>query len=286
MPEDTALQSAYAIILCVMARSLEDISFFMLDMDGTIYLGNRLFPCTKPFLEYLSSTGRRFIFLTNNSSGNSASYVKRLASMGIDVSEDDVFSSGEATAIYAKKRFPGAKLAVMGTEALKEDFRKAGFELDEENPDALILGYDNGFTYRKMAHLCRLARRPIPYIATHPDLVVPTDEGMMPDIGAVMAYVNAAAGRMPDAVVGKPNGEIVDAVTEKYGVSREQTAMVGDRLYTDIALGANSGIASILLYSGETDREMYAKSEIRADFVFGDLGELQGALAASLRQGR
>ena len=261
-----------------MKRPLKDISTFMLDMDGTIYLGNSLFPCTLPFLDYLRETGRHYLFLTNNSSKNRLAYVEKLSRMGIAAAPDDVFTSGEATTIFMRRTFPGAKVCVMGMPTLEDEFREAGFTLDNERPDCLVLGFDQSFDYAKMTRLCDLVRGGIPYIATHPDFNCPVEGGFIPDIGAVIAYVRASTGRDPDTVVGKPNAGIAEAAMEKYGVKAENLAMVGDRLYTDIALGEQAGITSILVFSGETSHEDYAKSATRADYCFEDLSGITAAL--------
>lgn len=254
-----------------MSVPLKDIELFMLDMDGTIYLGNRLFECTIPFLNRIKELGKRFLFLTNNSSKNRMAYVSKLGKMGIHVEPDDVFTSGEATTIYMKKAYQGAKVCVMGMPTLEDEFVEAGFTLDNENPDCLVLGFDQAFDYAKMTRLCDHVRAGVPYIATHPDFNCPVENGFIPDIGAVIAYVQASTGRLPDKVVGKPHAGIAQAVMEKYGVRAENLAMVGDRLYTDIALGAEAGITSILVFSGETTRDDYARSDIRADYCFDDL---------------
>ena len=259
---------------------LSSISLFMLDMDGTIYLGNRLFPCTIPFLNCVKEQGKRFLFLTNNSSKNRLAYVGKLSKMGIAVEPDDVFTSGEATTIYMRKAYPGARVFVMGMPTLEEEFREAGFEVVRDKPDCLVLGFDQFFDYEKMTLLCNLVRSGIPYIATHPDFNCPVENGFIPDIGAMIAYVQAATGRLPDKVVGKPHAGIAQAVMEKYGVEASGLAMVGDRLYTDIALGAEAGITSILVFSGETTREDYAKSDVRADYCFEDLSGITDALRA------
>jgi NagD protein len=251
----------------------------MLDMDGTIYLGNHLFDCTIPFLECLKARGKRFLFLTNNSSKNRSAYVEKLRLMGIAVEPDDVFTSGEATTIYMRKAYPGARVCVMGMPTLEQEFRDAGFELDMKHPDCLVLGFDQSFDYAKMTLLCDHVRAGVPYIATHPDFNCPVENGFIPDIGAVIAYVKASTGRLPDKVVGKPHAGIAQSVMEKYNVAADALAMVGDRLYTDIALGAEAGITSILVFSGETSRDDYAASEIRADYCFDDLSGVTEALS-------
>ena len=260
---------------------LSSISLFMLDMDGTIDLGNRLFPCTIPFLNCLKEQGKRFLFLTNNSSKNRLAYVGKLAKMGIAVEPDDVFTSGEATTIYMRKAYPGARVFVMGMPTLEEEFREAGFEVVRDKPDCLVLGFDQFFDYEKMTLLCNLVRSGIPYIATHPDFNCPVDGGFIPDIGAVIAYVKASTGREPDEVVGKPHAGIVDAIVAKYGVPKERLCMVGDRLYTDIALGAEAGIATALVLSGETSAADAAASPFKPTWTFPDLAGLRAALLES-----
>ena len=142
--------------------SLTDISLFMLDRDGTIYLGDRLFDCTKPFLETVRRTGRRYIFLTNNSSKDRTAYVEKLGRLGIAAAPDDVFTSGEATTIYMRRAFPGAKVCVMGMPTLEREFREAGFTLVERDPDCLVLGFDQAFDYAKMTRLCDIVRAGTP----------------------------------------------------------------------------------------------------------------------------
>ena len=252
---------------------------FLLDMDGTIYLGDKLFDCTPAFLATLGKIGARHLFLTNNSSKDRDSYVAKLAKLGIEATPDDVFTSGEATTIFMRSHFPGRRLAVFGMPTLVEEFRRAGFEIDDANPECVVLGFDQAFTYATMTRLCDLVRSGLPYIATHPDFNCPVVGGFIPDIGASIAYVKASTGREPDYVIGKPNAGIIDSVAAKYGFAKSELAMVGDRLYTDIAVGANAGITSILVFSGETTEADYAASTIRADYTFKDVGELANALA-------
>ena len=262
------------------AKRPSDVSLFLLDMDGTIYLGDRLFGCTRPFLETLREQGRRHVFLTNNSSRDRTAYVEKLARLGVEAEPDDVFTSGEATTRLLRARMPGASVAVFGMPTLEREFREAGFRLVEREPDAVVLGFDQAFDYAKMARLCDLVREGRPYVATHPDFNCPVDGGFVPDIGAAIAYVKASTGRGPDEVVGKPHAGIVEAVVEKYGVPKERLCMVGDRLYTDIALGAEAGIATALVLSGETSAADAAASPFRPTWTFPDLSGLRAALLA------
>ena len=252
-------------------KDLRDISLFLLDMDGTIYLGNRVFNCTLPFLNLLKEQGKRYIFLTNNCTKNRKAYLKALDAMGIPTDPDGVFTSGEATTIYLNKIKPGARIYLLGTDSLKEEFREAGFILTEENIDYVILGFDTDLTYEKLRKLCDYVRSGVPFIATHPDFNCPTDGGFIPDVGSMLALVKASTGRDPDYIVGKPNRGIIDALCDKYKLSHGDIAMVGDRLYTDIAVGINSGITSILVLSGETTSDDVSKSDIHPDYIFDDL---------------
>ncbi len=260
------------------ARSVASVDLFLLDMDGTIYLGDRLFACTKPFLEAVRARGKRYLFLTNNSSKDRMAYVAKLARLGIDAQPDEVFTSGEATTLRLRATRPGASVAVFGMPTLEREFREAGFRLVERNPDVVVLGFDQAFDYAKMTRLCDLVREGRPYIATHPDFNCPVDGGFIPDIGAVIAYVKASTGREPDEVVGKPHAGIVDAIVDKYGVPRDRLCMVGDRLYTDIALGAEAGIATALVLSGETSAADAAVSPHRPTWTFQDLNGLRMAM--------
>ena len=254
-----------------MQKSPRDIDLFLLDMDGTIYLGDRLFDCTRPFLETLRTQGRRHLFLTNNSSKDRTAYVSKLARLGIAAEPDDVFTSGEATTIYLTAEKPGARIYLCGTPDLEEEFRQAGFVLTNESPDYAVLGFDKTLTYEKLVKLCDFVRAGVPFIATHPDFNCPVTGGFIPDVGSMLALVKASTGREPDYIVGKPNRGIVDALARKYALPLDTMAMVGDRLYTDIAVGVNAGITSILVLSGESTLSDLAFSDIKPDYVFDDL---------------
>ncbi|MEE4195159.1 MAG: HAD family hydrolase, partial [Anaerolineae bacterium] len=170
-----------------MATPLNEIKCFLLDMDGTIYLGDALLPGALDFLDTVQKQGKQFLFLTNNSSKNPNQYVKKLAKLGIDVTVEQVFTSGMATAIYLKQQKPDAKVYLVGTPGLEEEFRSHGFILTDEDPDFVVLGFDTTLTYEKLWKICDFVREGKPYIATHPDNNCPTPTGFMPDIGAMIA---------------------------------------------------------------------------------------------------
>ena len=230
-------------------------------------------PGAKEFLHYCENNRISYIFLTNNSSKNASDYVSKLHRLGVDVTRDKIFTSGEATCTYLKKEFKGKRIFLAGTPALEEEFRSRGIFLTQEDPEMVVLGFDTTLTYTKLWKVCDLVRAGLPYIATHPDFNCPTGQGYMPDIGAMIAFVAAATGRQPDVIVGKPNFPMIDAILERVAIPLEKIAMVGDRLYTDVAMG-KTGIMTILVLSGETNLEEAQKSEFQADLIVKNLAEL------------
>ena len=236
-------------------EKLSSVRGFLLDMDGTFYLGDR----------------KEFLFLTNNSSRHRRQYAEKISRLGLPLLEESVLTSGEATALYLRERQSGAALFVVGTPSLEDEFRQYGFRLVQKEPQFLVLGFDTTLTYQKLWALCDFVRAGVPYIATHPDFNCPTENGFMPDVGAMIAFVKAATGREPDLVVGKPNRLIVDAAALKMDLPVSQLAMIGDRLYTDIALGQSSGIATVLVLSGETKIEDLKTSPFHPDYTFQNL---------------
>jgi 4-nitrophenyl phosphatase len=252
-------------------EKLSTVRGFLLDMDGTFYLGDRLLEGALRFIDLLREQKKEFLFLTNNSSKHRRQYAEKISRLGLPLPEESVLTSGEATALYLRKKHPGADLFVVGTPSLEDEFRQHGFRLVQQEPQFLVLGFDTTLTYQKLWALCDFIRAGVPYIATHPDFNCPTEKGFMPDVGAMIAFVKAATGREPDLVVGKPNRLIVDAAALKMGLQVNQLAMIGDRLYTDIALGQSSGIATVLVLSGETKIEDLKDSPFQPDYTFQNL---------------
>src|SRR5215208_7498089 len=198
--------------------SLSQVRCFLLDMDGTFYLGERLLEGALDFIQVLQERGCEYLFLTNNSSKDSQQYVEKITRLGLPISRDRILTSGEATAMHIRDQKPGARVYVVGTSALENEFRARGFLLTEEAPDFTVLGFDTTLTYAKLWTLCDLVRAGVPYIATHPDYNCPTETGFMPDIGATLAFVKASTGREPDLVVGKPNRLFVEKAAELTGI--------------------------------------------------------------------
>ena len=260
---------------------LHDLKCFLLDMDGTFYLGDQLLPGSLTFMNLLKNTGRDYLFVTNNSSCDAKFYAEKLARMGWKSSADKVITSGEATALYLEKQKPNAKVYLLGTPQLETEFSSRGFILTENNPDYVIIGFDKTLNYQKLVTACNLLRVGVPFIATHPDINCPTEAGFIPDCGAMLELIKASTGVVPQKIIGKPNKEIVETVLLKKNYQLSEIAMIGDRLYTDIATGKKAGITSILVMSGETTDEDLKKSDIQPDYVFKDLGALAQALASN-----
>jgi 4-nitrophenyl phosphatase len=257
-----------------MTDALASVTCFLLDMDGTFYLGDRLIDGALKFVEVLKQQGKEFLFLTNNSSKHSRMYAEKITALGLPINAEQVFTSGEATALYLKREYPDARLYLVGTPALEDEFRQQGLTLVQHNADVVVLGFDTTLTYQKLWTLCDYVRAGVPYIATHPDYNCPTETGFMPDIGAMIAFVKASTNREPDVVIGKPNRYIIEELAGKLHLPLNRLAMIGDRLYTDIALGKTAGITTVLVLSGETKLEDLETSPYQPTYVFNHLGDV------------
>lgn len=256
-----------------MENEMQSVRLFLLDLDGTFYLGERLLPGAREFLARCREKGVAYTFLTNNSSRGKEDYLKKLARLGVAATPGEMYSSADATLRYlADNRFP-PEVALFGTPSLEAQFAAAGYELNAARPKTVVLGFDTTLTYQKLVRLCNLVRAGLPYVATHPDLNCPVEGGFVPDIGATLAFVKASTGREPDVVIGKPNGLIARAAAEAFGVALEDVCMVGDRLYTDIALGA-CGCKTALVLCGESSLADYEASGLTATVVCRDLAAL------------
>ena len=253
---------------------LAQIRTFLLDMDGTFYLGNRLLEGSLDFLEALRHTGRQALFLTNNSSRAASDYVQKLTRMGVPEDFRRVFTSGQATGHHCLKHYAGKRGFLLGTPALRAELAEMGLALTDQDPDYVIIGYDTTLDYAKMTRVCDLVRAGLPYIATHPDYNCPTEDGFAPDIGAIISFIETSAGRRPDLIVGKPYAGIVEGALALTGSGKADTAMVGDRLYTDIATGVRFGMCSVLVLTGEATREDLAHSDVQPELIFERLSDM------------
>ena len=260
---------------------LKSIRLYLFDMDGTLYLGSRLYDFTLELLETIKSTGRRYLFMTNNSSRSVEDYIKKLAKLGITATRDDFITSSQATAYYLKKYYPNHRLYVCGTNSLKKELEREGFVVTEqlEDVDCIVMGFDTELTFKKLEDVSRLllTRKDLPYIATNPDYVCPTEFGSVPDCGSVCDMIFNATGKRP-VVIGKPSPLMPQLAMAQHGYQKEETAVVGDRIYTDVKSGLNAGITGILVLSGETTPEILAQSEDKPHLVLQDASAIIKAL--------
>lgn len=244
-----------------------------LDMDGTIYVGSRLFPWTQPFLGTLRRLGISYSFLTNNPTKSGRDYLKKLSSLGIDAVLSQMFTSAAATIDYIRLHHPEVrKVFILGTPSMQEEFAEAGFAIAEDSagdrPDMLIVAFDTTLTYSRLCRAAWWAAQGLPYIATNPDRICPTEERtVLVDCGSVCNAIETATGRRPDIVIGKPNPGMLRVIMEKYGLAPDELAMCGDRLYTDIEAARNAGALGVLVLSGETTPEMAEAAETKPDIT-------------------
>lgn len=255
-------------------EALSPIRCFLLDMDGTFYLGDRLIDGSLDFLAALERTGRTARFLTNNSSKSAAVYDEKLRRMGVDARYRDVITSAHAAARYAREHFPHGRGYLLGNPMLREEMLALGLTLTEDDPDYVLVAFDTTLDYAKMCKVCDFIRAGKPYIATHPDFNCPTETGFIPDMGAIMAFIEASTGRRADVILGKPHRGIVDEALRRTGFQLHEMAMVGDRLYTDVATGVNHGMTGILVLSGEATMEDVASSPVQPHLIFGKLADM------------
>lgn len=237
---------------------LSKIRHLALDMDGTIYMGSTLFPFTRKFLSDMSEAGIGYSFLTNNPSRSVADYLKKLEGLGIEADEDNMYTTSLAAIDYIKAHYPSARrLFLLGTPSMISQFEKAGFEscadAPDDIPDVLVVAFDMTLEYSRLCRASWWASRNIPYIATNPDRVCPTDQpNVLVDCGSICKCIEHATGRRPDITLGKPDPNMLKGILDRHGLRPEEVAMVGDRIYTDTAMAHNAGAFGVLVLSGET----------------------------------
>ena len=262
---------------------IQNMKLYLFDMDGTLYLGSRLYDFTIELLQEIRRTGGKYLFITNNSSKSVADYVKKLAGFGIEATRDDFMTSSQATAYYLHKHHEGQRLYVCGTESLKEELRSEGFTVTTniDEVDCIVMGFDTELTFQKLHDVSYLllTRPELPYIATNPDLVCPTEFGSVPDCGSVCGMIFNATGKRP-VVIGKPSALMPELAMDKLGIAKEQTCVVGDRIYTDVKSGLNAGCVGILVMSGETTYEILEQSPDKPHLVLESAREILDVLKA------
>ena len=266
---------------------LAGIRHVALDMDGTIYMGMSLFDYTIPFLNSLKEMGITYSFLTNNPSTSIPDYLKKLSGMGIEATEEEMYTTALATIDYIKTNFPEARrLFLLGTPSMISEFEKAGFESvadsAEERPDVLVVAFDKTLEYSRLCRAAYWAQQGVPYVATNPDRVCPTDQPtVLVDCGSICKCIEHATGRQPDIVLGKPDPNMLTGVQSRYGVKPEEVAMVGDRIYTDIEMAHNAGAFGVLVLSGETTLQIADEAPRQPDLIADSIEVLGELLRAS-----
>ena len=259
---------------------IKDKKLYIFDMDGTIYLGGIPFDFAKRFIKNLRASGRRVLFFTNNASHTSPFYLKKLERLGFEPREDEIMTSGDVTLEYLKRYRVGKSVYMVATDELVEEYAAKGIKLvngesDPQSADIVITSFDTTLTYEKLNIACRLIRNGAEYLSTHPDFNCPTENGFIPDSGAIAALVTASTGKTP-TYFGKPYKETIEMIGEATGFDNSEMCIFGDRLYTDIALGKSFGVTSVLVLSGETTEEDVdaALEKDKPDFAFASLDDV------------
>ncbi|NMD38895.1 MAG: HAD-IIA family hydrolase [Christensenellaceae bacterium] len=249
---------------------------WLLDMDGTIYIDDHLIEGSLEFLKAIENEGGKYVFITNNSSKSIDNYINKLNNMGIKSDIDSFFTSSQSTILYIKRNYPNKKVYCMGTKALVNDLKLSGIDVVTEYADdvgVVLLGYDTELNYQKLIDVCHLLKKDLPYIATNPDYLCPGVVSYLPDCGAMSVMLEYAVGRLPH-FIGKPSPYIVNDVMEKFHYTKDQTIIVGDRLYTDIATGQNMGIDTICVLSGEATMEDINKGQFKPTYIYDSVKDI------------
>ena len=254
---------------------------WLLDMDGTIYMEDRIFDGTLELLAAIRARGGRYVFITNNSSKSVTDYLKKVRAMGIPAGEEDFFTSAQAAVLLLRERFPGAKVYCQGTASLVRELREAGIDVttEAEPVDLVLTGFDTELTMEKLRRTCQILteQKGVPYYATNPDLVCPVSFGYVPDCGSMSVMIRNATGRYP-IFIGKPEPTMIQIVMEQLGASKAETVVVGDRVYTDVASGVHAGVDTIGVLSGEATLEDFQNTDTPPTWLFENVREIRKAL--------
>lgn len=250
---------------------------YLLDLDGTIYRGDRLLPGAREAVATLRAAGARLLFLSNKPIETRADYARKLTRLGLPTRDDEVLNSGLVMAEYLRRQAPGARLFVIGEPPLVEEMRAAGFAVTEDpaRVDVVVIAFDRTFDYRKLDIALQASRRGARLVATNPDRTCPVDGGEVPDCAAMIGAVEGATGRRVEAIVGKPSPLTVEAALARLGgLGASEVLMVGDRLETDIQMGNRAGIDTALVLTGVTRREDLAGSPWRPTHLIEHVGDV------------
>lgn len=261
-------------------ENLKNKKLFLFDMDGTIYIDNKLIDGTLQLLEKIKQSGSKYVFITNNSSKSVNDYVKKLASIGIKSNSEEFFTSSQATAIYIKKHFPGKLVYCMGTKSLINELKSSGINVTEEIDDnigVVLIGFDTELTAKKLKDVCYLLTKDLPYIATNCDYVCPVSFGYIPDCGSYAQIICNATKKMPK-FIGKPEPDMINIVAAKLNYKLKDIVVIGDRLYTDIKAGANANVDTICVLSGETTLKDLNESKIKPTYTLNSVFDIYNIL--------
>lgn len=259
---------------------LRRIRHVALDMDGTIYMGMSLFPYTQPFLDELKSLNIGYSFLTNNPSKSIADYLHKLATLGIQATRDEMYTTTIATIDYIHEHYPQARrLFLLGTPSMISEFEAAGFESTadsaDDRPDLVVAAFDMTLVYPRLCRAAWWISQGLPYIATNPDRVCPTDQPtVLVDCGSICACLAHATGRHPDVTLGKPDPNMLSGILTRHHLQPDQIAMVGDRIYTDVQMAHNAGAMGVLVLSGETTLEVADQAATPPHLIADNIGVL------------
>ncbi len=248
-------------------KIIVDVDAFVFDLDGTIYLGDQLIGDALNTLKTLEAMGKKVYFLTNNSSKAKGEYVKKISKLGYNCKAEQVLSSTMATINYLNTNCAGKTVYPIGTPSFVKEMEEGGIKIVNEDADIVVLAYDSTITYEKMRTANWMLLKGCDFIATHPDDVCPSDLGDMPDVGAFLAMFKVASKREPRVICGKPNAPMAELLESVVGLPKDRIAMVGDRLYTDIAFGIKNGFKSVAVLSGETNMAEINSSDLNPDFI-------------------
>lgn len=256
-------------------QAVKQTKYFLLDMDGTIYLDSNPIGDMKNTLASIRRSGRKIVYLTNNSSKTTDEYVDKLKRIGLFDDGDFVYGSGIATEEFLKEHRKGKKVFLLATEKIKNDFKSHGIELtDDHKADIAVLAFDTEVDYNGLVAFNECLVNGAEYIATHPDYVCPTEGISVPDVGSFISFFYTSSGRKPDLIIGKPSMVMGETITSIFSTSKDKCMMVGDRLMTDIAFGVNCGFHTLLVFSGETTIETLHKSDVKPENTLPDLNEI------------
>lgn len=256
---------------------LKKVKCFILDLDGTVYLGNRILDGSIKFLKELEKDNIEFKFFTNNSSKNTKFYINKIKKMGYNLSDNMMLISNRVIINYIKENMPNKKVFILGNEYLKDDFREANIDVVNDNADIVVVGFDTSLVYENVSKACELIRNGATFLGVNPDFNCPTEDGFIPDCGSICSMITASTGAVPE-FFGKPSHHTLKYIIKDTGFKEDEIAFVGDRLYTDIAIGKDNGSVTILVLSGEAKLEDLAKSEVQPTLIFDSLGGVKNVL--------